>query len=168
MRSYIFNTLYIILCILGLQSCKYTFKATSIDPDVESFNVEEFDLRVINAPPTLGQDFSNALIEKIQRESRLNLDDTDPHIYFEGAVNRFEVTAPSPEAGDVTAFNRLNVSVMVDYFKTEKEDKIWSQTFSYFFDFPTDQNLLDVQEEALENIYDQLVEDVFNKAFADW
>lgn len=157
------------ICLLiFLQTCKYSFKGTSIDPDVETFNVSVFDLRVINAPPTLGQDFSNELIKKVQRESRLNLDDTDPHIYFEGVVNQFEVTAPSPEAGERTAFNRLNVTVLVDFFEAKEDEKTWSQSFSYFFDFPTDQNLLDVQDEALENIYAQLVEDVFNKAFTNW
>lgn len=165
LRILFITSCFILACT---SSCKYSFKGTSIDPDAETFNVEEFDLRVINAPPTLGQDFSNELIEKIQRESRLNLDDTDPDLYFEGAVNSFEVTAPSPEAGERTAFNRLNVSVLVDYYEAKKDEKTWSQTFSYFFDFPTDQNLLDVQEEALENIYLQLVEDVFNKAFTNW
>ncbi len=158
-----------IICLtMCLQGCKYSFKGTSIDPDVETFSVDVFDLRVINAPPTLGQDFSNELIEKIQRESRLNLADTDPDIYFEGAVNTFEVTAPSPEAGERTAFNRLNISIVVDFYEAKKDEKTWSQTFKYFFDFQTDENLLDIQDEALENIYAQLVEDVFNKAFTNW
>jgi hypothetical protein len=156
------------ICCSLFQGCKYSFKGTSIDPDVETFYVEVFDIKVLNAPPTIGQDFSNELTEKIQRESRLNLSDTDPDISFEGVLTRFEVTEPSPEAGERVAFNRLNVNVKVDFLDKDEEDAIWSQQFSYFSDFSTSQNLLDVQEELLEDIYDQLVEDVFNKAFTNW
>lgn len=162
--------IFITLCIFCslFQSCKYSFKGTSIDKDVETFYVAVFDIKVLNAPPTIGQDFSNELTEKIQRESRLNLSDTDPDISFEGALTRFEVTEPSPEAGERIAFNRLNINVKVDFLDKDEDEAIWSQQFSYFSDFSTSQNLLDVQEELLEDIYDQLVEDVFNKAFTNW
>ncbi len=168
MKKGILLFITLIMYCLIMQSCKYSFKGTSIDPDVETFYVSVFDIKVLNAPPTIGQDFSNKLTEKIQRESRLNLSDTDPDISFEGALTRFEVTEPSPEAGERIAFNRLNVNVVVDFLDKDREDEIWSQQFSYFSDFSTSQNLLDVQEELLEDIYDQLVEDVFNKAFTNW
>ncbi len=162
-----------LFCHLLLTSC-YTFKSTGIPPNVNTFYVAEFDNNTVNVVPTLSYDFTQSLLDKVLNESRLTFTETDPDIEFSGAITRYQVTSVAPEEQDgrtVTAFNRLDIGVQVEYLNNTEEDpkkKEWSQNFSFYLDYENTENLLDIQDGLIENITDQLVEDIFNKAFSDW
>lgn len=149
-------------------ACRYSLKGISIDPAAETFRVETFQLKAPNSPPTLGQTFRDELINKIRNESRLRVVDGDADMEFKGAISNFRVSAVAPREGERTEFNRLDVTVSVEFFNNLNEDDNWKNNFSYFFDFDSGTNLLDIQEEAIENINEQLLEDIFNKAFTNW
>jgi len=161
-------SLVLIVLISCISACRYGFKGTSISAEVNTFYVEVFGVDARNAPAIIGQDFTNLLTEKINRESRLNPVDEDPDLEFAGSISRFEVTFEAPQPGETSAFNRLNLSVAVEYIDNRKEDAGWKKEFAFFFDYPSDENLIDIQDEAISTIYEQLVEDVFNKAFTNW
>ena len=159
--------LFLALLLISQSSC-YSFKGISIDPTINSFYVTLFDNTTNDAPPTLGQDFTEVLRDKIRNESRLNLKDTDPDIDFTGSISGFRVSAEAPEPGQTTSFNRLTISVAVEYVNNRNEDNKWKKSFSYFANFPANQNLLEVQDQLITTIHDQIVEDIFNFAFTDW
>ena len=157
-----------LLLLTGTVSCKYSFTGISIPESVRTFYVTAFEISVPNAEPTLSQTFSDALRDKVQTQSRLTQSETDPHCEFKGAITRYQVSSVAPQPGELTAFNRLDVSVSVDFINHKDETQNWKQTFSYFSDFSSDQNFLSVQDGLIETINDQLVEDIFNKAFTNW
>ena len=164
-----FGFLILGLISINIISCKvYSFDGTSIPVGSKTFYVEQFDVRTSSAIPTLGQTISQALFDKIRNESNLNPVDTDPDIEFKGSVTEFRVTAESPERGETTAFNRLNMVISVEYINHQNDEDGWKSKFPYFSDFPSDQNLIDVQDQLIEEIYVQLVDDVFRKAFTNW
>jgi hypothetical protein len=146
----------------------YSLKGFSISEDLKTFHVLDFRNTTPNAPATIQQTFSEQLKEKISRESRLTADNQNPDITFNGTITRFSVTAVAPEAGAITASNRLEIAVSITYENTREEKDRWTQSFSHFLDFPSDRNLLDVQDELIDQIFDQIIEDIFNKAFTDW
>ena len=164
-----FGFLILGLISINIIGCKvYSFDGTSIPVGSKTFYVEQFDVRTSSAIPTLGQTISQALFQKIRNESNLNPVDTDPDIEFKGSVTEFRVTAESPERGETTAFNRLNMVISVEYINHHNEEDGWKSKFPYFSDFPSDQNLIDVQDQLIEEINVQLVDDVFRKAFTNW
>ncbi len=163
----IISLFFLTLLLVGQPSC-YSFKGISIDPSIGTFYVSIFDNLSNDSPPTLGQDFTEVLRDKIRNESRLNLKDTDPDIDFTGAISSFRVSAEAPEPGETTSFNRLTITVSVDYVNNRNEDNKWKRSFSYFANFDANQNLLDVQDALITTISDQIVEDIFNYAFTDW
>jgi hypothetical protein len=121
-----------------------------------------------NAPPNINQTYSESLKLKISRESRLLLDERNPDIQFGGSITRYNVSAVSPEPGEFAALQRLEITVQIEYTNfTDPEDE-WTQPFSFFADFAPSQNLLDVQDELIVTIFDQINEDLFNKAFTNW
>ena len=154
--------------MMSMNSCKYSFTGISIPDSVRTFYVSAFEINAPNAEPTLSQTFSDALRDKIQTQSRLTQSETDPHCEFKGAITRYQISSVAPQPGEQTAFNRLDVSVNVDFINNKDETQNWKQTFSYFSDFPSDQDFLSVQDELIETINNQLVEDIFNKAFTNW
>jgi hypothetical protein len=77
--------------LLFLSGCCYTFKGISIDPDVKTFFVQNFETETSNAPPTLGLNFTERLKDKIRLESRLSLKNTDADVEFSGKVIDYRV-----------------------------------------------------------------------------
>lgn len=148
-------------------SC-YSFKSTSIDPSITSFTVLPFENRADNGPVTLAISFSEKLKDKVRRESRLKFVETDPDITFSGNIRDFSVVSQAPTADNTSALSRLTISVQVSFESRRDETKNWNQSFSYFQEFDGRTNLLDIQESLVERINNQLVEDIFNKAFGDW
>ncbi len=160
---YLISTLTLFL----FSSC-YSFKTTSISPEVQTFYVLPFDNKALNATPTIAQNFSERLQNKIRSESRLAFTEVDPHVSFSGAVTRFQVSSIAPEEDGTSALNRLEITVNVAFENTVDEKKSYKRDFSFFDDYPKDTNLLNVQDELIDNIFSQIVEDIFNASFNNW
>lgn len=146
----------------------YSFKGFSIDPEIDTFYVANFGNTTVNSPPTINQTFGESLKNKVARESRLNYEDSDPDIEFGGSITRYTVRAVSPERGERTALNRLDITVSIEYTNNRDEEESWKSSFNFFRDFDSTINLLDVQDQLIEEIFDQIIEDIFNKAFTNW
>ena len=96
----------------------YRFDAISIPPEANTFYIPTFEENLsglYSPPPTLTQEFTDALIDKIKNESRLVQTNTDPDMQFKGTFTRFNVSYVAPKAGEEVSFNRLEVSVSVEY-----------------------------------------------------
>jgi len=135
---------------------------------MNTFYIEPFELTTTNTEPTITTIFSETLSDKILTESKLRKAEIDPDYIFSGAVTRYQVTAVAPQPDEVSAFNRLEIGVKVVLINTKDEEQNFDKTFSFFQDFPSDANIINIQEELINNIFDQIVEDVFNKAFTNW
>lgn len=146
----------------------YSFKGISIPTDVKTFYVDLFENQDAEAVPTLPRDFTEKLKDKIRRESNLQYSDTDPDIEFSGAITRFQVTAEAPKADEQIGFNKLTIAVTINFTNNKNEKADWKQQFSFDDFFEPDQNLLDVQDGLIDNITDELVDRIFNKAFTNW
>lgn len=158
----LFSTVLFSSCFLF-----YTFKDISIEPDVKTFYVEDFDNNAFNSPPTINQDFAEALRKKIVNETGLTYDNKNPHIVFSGAVTNYKVSAQAPSR-EGSSLNRLEIKVKVKYENTLHEDKNWDKTFGYYADFSAEQSLFDVQDQLIKEIFDNIMEDIINKAFNNW
>jgi len=162
----------IVFCLLLLNAgCCYTFKGISIDPDVKTFFVQNFETETTNAPPTLGLDFTEKLKDKIRLESRLSLKNTESDVEFTGKVIEYRVIPVAPKPGEVVELNRLEVGVSVLFIHNKDDKKTWPtrRTFRHFAEFNNTVDLLGVQDQLLrETIFPQILEDIFNAAFNDW
>lgn len=157
----------ILLGFLLWSGC-YSFKGISIPVEVESFYIPELTLKAPNAPADIGQTFSEFLKQKFLNETKLNFDEVTPHIEFVGELTTFRVSSVAPQPGELTAFNRLDVGIRLEYSNNLDEEDKWTSSFSFYQDFDRDINLLDIQDELIQTIFTQIGEDVFNKAFTNW
>lgn len=159
---------WVLLACLPLVSGCYSLKGYSIQPDVKTFYVGNFKLTALNAPATINQTFQEALKDKVSRESRLQYSNLNPDLEFNGTIQSFVVSAVAPKPDEQTSFNRLTIFVAVEYANHLDAKDTWTKTFSHFADFPTDQNLLQVQDDLITIIFNQILEDIFNQAFNNW
>ncbi len=146
----------------------YSFQGISIPPDVNTFYVELFENQAPASPPTLSRDFTELLKDKVRTETRLNYKDTDPDVEFKGTFTDFRVSSEAPKAQEQIGFNKLTISVQVEFVNNKNEKANWKQQFSFDDFFEPDQNLLDVQDRLIENISKELAERIFNRGFTNW
>jgi len=166
-----FRTMSLLVCgLIGLASFPscYTLSGIAIDPNTKTFYVEQFENTSRDVVPTLSTDFTEALKDKIRSESRLNFSGTDPDIEFSGAIINYDVRALAPEPGETTSFNRLTMTVKVDFKNNKDENNVWDKSFEFFQDFETSENLISIQEGLIETLNDNLVDQIFNHAFTNW
>ncbi|MFT4665396.1 MAG: hypothetical protein ACI8YQ_000318 [Polaribacter sp.] len=161
----------LLLCLL-ISAC-YSFRGISINPNANTFYVAPFEVEVrgqeVPPPPTLSITFTERLKDKIRGESRLNYKDVDPDIEFSGTITGYDVTAEAPQQGETTSFSRLTIRMSVEYIDNKAtEAEIQKKTVSFFQDYPTDQNLLSIQDDLIDDINDELVDIIFNWAFNNW
>ncbi len=159
---------FLLLILVALISGCYSFKGISIEPGINTFYVARFENNAINSPPNLEVTVAEALRAKVRTESRLEQVDTNPDVEFRGTVVDYRVSSEAPQPGTFAALNRLTIVLAVEYLNSQDEEANWKQNFSFFFDFPATTSLEAVQEEAIQDILDQLTEDIFNKAFTNW
>ncbi len=158
---------FILTFILFLSSC-LSFKGITIPQGVKTFYVEPPVISERNAPPEIGQIFMETLRLKIRQQSNLIFDDSDPHVIFSPVISRYSVNAVAPQDGDIVAFNRLDVSVTIDYENTLNEEDNFSKSFSAFQDFNATESLQALEEGLIEIIFDDITERAFNETFSDW
>lgn len=159
---------FIFLALFACLSGCYSFKGISIPDNVNTFTISHFDNKAANVVPTLAITFSERLKDKIRSESKLTYTNTDPDLTINGSILEYSVAAVAPQAGETTASNQLKMVISVEFEYPKDEKRNWKQTFSYLKDFPSSTNLLSVQDQLITEINEQLVEDIFNKAFTDW
>lgn len=145
----------------------YSFKTVTVDPNVRTVSVADFENRASLIEPTLSQTLTEKMKNKMTSEARLDLLKRDGHASFKGVIERYQVTYAASGANDQAALNRLTIAIKVEYNNTITNEN-WSQSFSHFENFDSNANLNDVAEQLIELITNNLVDDVFNRAFSNW
>lgn len=146
----------------------YSFKGITIPPEITTYYVINFGNRAFGAPVDIEVKFSEALRNKIRNESRLKFQEVDPDVEFSGDITTFVVSAEAPVAGNTVALNKLDIGVTVKYVDKKNEKNNYEKNFSFFETFQSDQDLQTVQDRLIKNIFDQIVERIFNDTYTTW
>ncbi len=158
----------LLLSLLTACSIRYTLNGASVPADLKTFSVQYFDNRAPLINPTLSQEFTEALKDRVTSESRLVLVDQDADIDFSGEITGYSVRPMAIQEDAVSAETRLSATVKVRYrnFKNPKEN--WESSFTAYQDFSSEQNITEIEGDLTQLIVEQMTEDIFNKAFSDW
>ena len=140
----------------------------SVSPDVKTFNVKYFQKTSALGPSSLSQSFTEKLKDKFLSQTNLKLSDRDPDFIFEGSITNYVVTPMAIQANELAATNRLTITLAVKFTNLKNEKQNFETTFSRFADFTSSQNLSAVENDLITEIFDQLSDDIFNKAFINW
>lgn len=151
-------------------SCKisYSFTGASIPENVKTVSVKYIETRASLASPTESQNLTEALKDIIISQSNLVLVGKGSDVAFEGEITGYRNDPVAVQGNETAALNKLSVTVNIR-FKSEKDEKQnFEQSFSAFAQYNADQNLSTVEDQLLKEINQQLVQDIFNRAFSNW
>jgi hypothetical protein len=161
---------FIVLCSLA-SGCyvNYSLSGASIPDYAKTFSVQYFKNQAQLAGPTVAQGFTDALRNYIATHSRLSLTEAGD-LDFQGDISGYTiapVTASSSSPGQ-SATTRLSITIDVTYTDKKDPKKCFTSSFTRYADFPSSQNISAVQNDLITQIDNQLIQDVFDKAFNNW
>lgn len=160
----------IVFCTL-LSGCHvgYSLSGASIPDYAKTFSVQYFKNQAQLAGPTVAQGFTDALRNYIASHSRLSLTDAGD-LDFSGDISSYSI-APvtvSSSAPAQSATTRLSITIDVTYTDKKNPKTCFTTSFTRYADFPSSQSITAVQNDLITQIDNQLVQDVFDKAFNNW
>ena len=155
---------------LSITGCGiYSFSGTSIQPDVQSITINNFDYKALKVNPTLSNNLSEAMRTRFRQMTRLEQVDMDGDLEISGAITGYDVRASAVTANEVAAQNRLTVTVTVSFMNRKyPEDDFDNKSFSAYADYDSTNSLDSVENSLCEEIIDKLIEDIFNATVAQW
>ncbi|NLR90522.1 MULTISPECIES: LPS assembly lipoprotein LptE [Flammeovirga] len=175
MNNIKFSYKYLIICFLAISACtgvKFTFSGVNIDPRIKTFSIEPYTNEASDGPATMAFQFTDDLTQYILRNTSLlpAPQGQKGDIEFSGAITGYRVTPVSPGGGESqqTQQQRLTITVKTNFINNYDDEKSFDQGFSFFYDFPGNQTVQQVETEAIDVIFEQIIYDTFQKALADW
>lgn len=168
----------VLLALSGsLESCgtsvKYSFTGTSTP--AKTIAITEFFNNADLGPANMGQTFTNELKNYFIQNSNIAVVTDNGELQMEGEITDFKLTPIAPvstgESNSITAASstRLTITVKVTYVNTLDESMNFKdKTFSFYKDFTNDQNLTDIQESYTRQIFERIINDIFNASVANW
>lgn len=145
----------------------YSFSGASIPAEAKTVSVDYFPNHAQLVNPLLSNNLTNALRDAMTNQTTLDMVESGGDLSFEGEITDYR-TSPVAITGQTAAMNRLTITVKVRFSNRIDETKDFEQTFSRYEDYPSNQELISVQESLTATIVEQLVEDIFNKALVNW
>lgn len=149
----------------------YSFTGGSISAGMKTVSVLIFENTAPLVNPNLSQSFTEALKDRIRTQTSLSFVRVDGDASFSGRITDYNLQPVAIQANEqVTAgLTRLTITVSVKYTNKLEADKSFEQSFTRYKDFSTQSAPFSTQETALvKDINQQLTEDIYNKAFANW
>ncbi len=158
-----------LLPLLTLFSGCYTFSGISIDPSVKTINVRYVENRAPIVAPTLSPIFTQKLKDRITGQTGLTLTNSEEaDLDINGQITNYDVSVAAIQNTQTATLNRLSITVNIIYTSRKNEKENFTQSFTRFADFSATQSIQSVEGQLIPKISDQLVEDIFNRAFANW
>ncbi len=159
-----------------LQGCGvYGFTGASISPDIKTISIQTFFNNATLGPSNMSVLFTEKVKDYYQQNTSLVLVDEEGDLQLDGTIDSYRLTPVAPQGGrgddqqNITSLTRLTISVKAEYINTQNDEYDFNKSFSFYVDF--DQNTTDLaanEQQFLEEIFDQIILDIFNSSVANW
>ena len=164
---------FLFFCILStmVTGCGiYSFTGADIDySKSKSFQVNYFKNNAAIVEPGMAREFTQQLQDLLLNQTSLDLVNSGGDLTYEGEIIEYYIAPMTATSHNTAAENRLTRIVNVRFFNKNNEEKGFEQRFSFYKDY-TGQSLLTGSEldDALNEIFERITQDIFNKSLANW
>jgi hypothetical protein len=170
--SHITSFLLIILSgILGSScfSLKYDTKGGGQIPG-KTFSVQFVENQARIVEPGLSQDVTNSLKDYLKNNTNLIMVNNTGDNDFEAVITGYEPSTPSTVvAGDEAAQNKFTITIKVKYTCNVNPELDFEASFSrYKLYNVSGSGFESVKTELTKEIMDELLDDIYKRAFVNW
>jgi hypothetical protein len=152
-------------------SMGYKFSGVNIPSDILTAQVVPFQNNAPQVQPTLANTLTEKLTDKILSQTRLKVTRNNGDVTFESVVVDYSTQPVSPQAGSaiVAAQTRLTVKIHVNYTNSKDSKSDFEQDFSRYIDYESSKSFSDIESsDEYGKMLDELITDIFNRAFVNW
>ena len=151
----------------------YSLSGASISPDIETISISTFFNNAVLGPSNMSTVFTEKIKDYYQKNTNLALVDAEGDLQLDGYIDNYTITpvaanSSSSSLGDVSQQSRISITVFATYINSQNDTFDFEKNFSFFIDFGQDEDLTSVEEGYMEEIFDQIVIDIFNSSVANW
>ena len=164
------NGLLYCALFLSLVSCKINYSAQGgpIDPNLKTISIDQFTNQASLGPSTIGFTFTEKLRDLFQSQTKLELISSNGDLSYEGTISSYTIQPISVQGNQTAAQNRLTIAVKVTFVNQIDEKKNFDQSFTRFADYASSNDIGSIQDRLIEEIFDQITQDIFDKTLGDW
>ena len=163
----------ILINIILISSCGMKLNVSmtggNVDPRAKTCYVATFSNNATLVNPSLSQNFTNALKDRVQSQTPLSIVNSQNADYaFEGEIITYSITPVAIQGNDVAAMNRLTIAVRVRFTNKFDETQNFEEVISRYSDYLSTLNFTSIESGLVTSINEAITEEVFNKAFVNW
>ncbi len=160
----------ILLVFFTVTACKvkYSFSGASISTEVKTVTVQFFPNRARLVNPTLSQQFTDALMDKVKGQTSLIFMENGGDVTFEGEITDYKTNYLAVTAQEISAMTRFTIAIRIKYTNIIDEGQDFDRIFTRYKDYDSTLDLSDVEEDLVTAIIEDITEDAFNAAFVNW
>lgn len=159
----------LLLIVLVMPGCRVNYSFTGINVgEARTVSVDLFQARAPLATPLSAQVFTETFRDLLLAQSPLRLEQNEGDLQYSGSITGYDVQPVSIQANETAALNRLTITVSMIYVNALDPKKNAEASFSRFADYPSTQDLLEVEETLVQDISRQISQDIFDRTLGDW
>jgi hypothetical protein len=154
----------------AIASCKpqVSLSGATIPAEAKTISVGIFRNNSSLGSPALSQQFTEKLRDLVSRQTSLALIRKNADLQFDGYISDYNVSPTAITGAEEARKNRLTISVQVVYLNRFDPAKNFEQTFTRFADFNSTESLSSREAALVDEIFRQITEDIFSRAFNNW
>lgn len=170
MISRIFKIVLALFIAINLQSCGfYSLSGVSIPDNVKTFQVDFFGYTATQVEVGIERTFTIRLQDLIQDQTSLNLVNTNGDYLYQGDITRFYISPMTATADNRASQNRLTIDITLRFTNNKDEEKSFEKGYSFYYDYPANVQLQNAAlDTALEVIFDQITQEIYNDTLTSW
>lgn len=169
----IFSLLAIVALFTGCSV--YSFTGASLVSGERTISIQQFYNNALLGPSNMSQVFTEKMRDYFQQNTNLTLVENDGDLQFDGYISNYTVTPVAPNANpqggglQTSATTRVTITVQVTYTNIKNDQFNFDQSFRFFQDFDSETtDLLSVEDQLVDEIFNQIILDIFNASVANW
>jgi hypothetical protein len=162
--------IFFVAVLVFAAGCKprMSLSGATIPVEAKTISVAFFTNNTTLGAPSLSQRFTERLRDMVSQQTNLALMKQNGDLQFEGYLSDYNIAPVAVQGTDQASSNRLTISVVVKYTNRFDATKNFEQTFVRFADFAANESINARETDLTNEIFRQLTEDIFNKAFNNW
>ena len=170
-----FSFILALVSLGTLMNCGvYSFTGASISPDVKTISIQTFYNNAPLGPSNMSVLFTESIKDYFQQNTSLELVDNNGDLQIDGFVTNYTITPVAATSSsqndgfDVSALSRITITIDAAYINTKDPTFDFDRSFSFFKDYDNNTDLSSNEESFVEEIFDQIILDIFNASVANW
>ncbi|MEG0163139.1 MAG: LptE family protein, partial [Mucinivorans sp.] len=160
-----------LMVLITISGCTvhYAFTGASVDYNLtKTVSIQYINNMAAMVTPILSPQLTDALIQKMQRETRLQIVSEEGDMSFAGEIIDYRSDPISISANETAVQNRLTIAVRIRFVNKAQPNNSFERSFSNYADYPSDQMLTSVEAKIIPEIVTKIVDDIFNAALGQW